>query len=999
MSARMNLHSWRPAPALRSWMIPELVLLALLFLALSAPAAHAEFGFVPGSADFNFTNQDGTPATQAGSHPFQVNTQFELGSSGAEGFPDGDVKDISAAVPAGLVGSATAVPQCAQQSFSTLSIIGNPFGALYNSARECPEDTQIGVAYVHISDLNLARVSSAIYNLTPPRGLPAEFGFSVDGLLVYLRPRLRSDGDYGFTVASINTAQLLPVFGARIVLWGVPADPGHDGLRGNCLGVFEGEEFGGDEVGHNGSHPPCESTAAPSPFLTLPTSCTGPLTTTISADSWQQPGPYLTDGEPDLSDPRWAKAVVGTHDQHGTPVGLDGCERLTFSPKINAQPTTDRASAPTGLDFGLDVDDPGLTSPGGLTQSQIRKVTATLPQGFTANPSVAAGLGTCSEAQFKSETVESDPGTGCPNDSKIGDVSAESPLLGHPVNGSLFIATQNENPFHTLLALYMVLKDPETGILVKLPGKVEPNETTGQLVTTFGEDPYPLPQLPISHFRLSFRQGQRSPLISPPTCGTFTAQAELTPWSGGPVRHEESSFQITKAFDGGACPSGTPPFHPDVSAGTVNPQAGAYSPFTVDMTRTDGEQEITSFSAKLPAGLSGKLAGVSKCSDAQIAAAEAPDRTGAEELAHPSCPPQSQIGTTEVGAGVGAVLAYAPGSVFLAGPYHGSPISIAAITAAKVGPFDLGTVVVRSALRVNPITAQVSVDAAGSDPIPHIIKGIPVHVRDIQVLIDRNQFTLNPTSCDRTSLATTLTGSGADFANPADDFAATITNPFQVGGCQALGFAPRLTFKLKGKTRRGGLPALTAKVTYPKGSYTNIAKAQVTLPPSEILEQNHLETICTRVQFDAGAGNGAGCPANSLYGFARAVTPLLDKPLEGPVYLRANGGERDLPDLVAALHGEEFNIDLVGFIDSVHKKGSEVSRIRNSFNLVPDAPVSSFTLELKGGKKGLLVNKTNICRGSHNAVAKFIGQNGKTEVIHPALQAQCGGKGKGKRGR
>jgi hypothetical protein len=305
---------------------------------------------------------------------------------------------------------------------------------------------------------------------------------------------------------------------------------------------------------------------------------------------------------------------------------------------------------------------------------------------------------------------------------------------------------------------------------------------------------------------------------------------------------------------------------------------------------------------------------------------------------------------------------------------------------------------VRSALRVDPLTAQVSVDSAGSDPIPHIVDGIPVHVREIEVQIDRPDFTLNPTSCDQSSIATTLTGSGANFASSSDDVAANVSDRFQAGGCQSLAFKPGLKFSLKGKTQRAGYPALTATVTYPKsGSYANIAKAQVVLPKSEFIAQAHIGNTCTRVQFAAGAGNGAECPAKSVLGTAKAVTPLLEKPLEGNVYLRSNGGERKLPDIVAALHGEDFNIDLVGFVDSVHQKGTENSRIRNTFAMVPDAPVSSFTLSLQGGKKGLLQNSTDICKGSHKATAKFTGQNGMTEELHPSMNPQCGGKRKGKK--
>jgi hypothetical protein len=302
--------------------------------------------------------------------------------------------------------------------------------------------------------------------------------------------------------------------------------------------------------------------------------------------------------------------------------------------------------------------------------------------------------------------------------------------------------------------------------------------------------------------------------------------------------------------------------------------------------------------------------------------------------------------------------------------------------------------VVRFALDVNHETAEVSVDGANSDPIPHIVDGIPVHLRDIQAFVDRPGFTLNPTSCAKKSTASTILGSGLNFASSGDDVPVTVSSPFQVGSCASLGFKPKLALNLVGKkTHRGALPAFKAVLTYPKGgAYANIAKAQVTLPTSEFLEQGHLKDVCTRKVFETGANPGENCPAKSIYGHAKAVTPLLDAPLEGPVYLRTGYGTK-LPELAAALNGPQISITLAGKIDSVHKKGSEGSQIRNTFSVVPDAPVEKFVLKLKGGKKGLLVNSTDVCKGTHKALAAFTGQNGKLDESEPALKAQCG-KGK-----
>jgi hypothetical protein len=543
----------------------------------------------------------------------------------------------------------------------------------------------------------------------------------------------------------------------------------------------------------------------------------------------------------------------------------------------------------------------------------------------------------------------------------------------------------------------MVFKEPKLGVLVKQPLKVESDPLTGR-ITTVAEE---LPELPISHFRLHFRAGSRSPLATPAACGMFSATATLYPSSGGPPQESSSTFEIITGPDAGPCPSGgAPPFHPGLTAGTINNAAGRYSPFDVHLTRADSEQEITHFSIKLPPGVTGKLAGIPFCPEADIAAARSRERQphgGQEELEHPSCPAASEVGHTLVGSGVGPSLTYVPGKVYLAGPYQGSNLSLVAITAAKAGPFDLGTVVIREGLKVNPETAEVSVDAGTSDPIPHIIDGIPVHLRDIRVYVDRPEFVKNPTNCEPTSTASTVLGSGANFASEADDRPVTVTSRFQAADCANLGFRPALQISLKGPTKRAGLPALTAVVT-PKAGDANIGRAVVTLPPSEFLEQGHIGNSCTRVQFNASGGNGEQCPANSVLGHAVAITPLLSEPLEGPVFLRSNGGERKLPDLVAALHSKDINIDLVGFIDSLHKKGSDISQIRTTFAKVPDQPVTRFTLQMAGGKKGLLVNSTNLCKGTHKAISEFTGQNGKRSDSEPAVKAQCGKK-KGKKSK
>ncbi len=926
---------------------------ALTLLVVTA-TANAEFGLR--SFDVTFTNQDGSPDTQAGSHPYAMTTDINFNTkmdSNIGEIPDEAVKDLSVFQVPGLVGDPTAVPRC-----STLDFLFRDDGY---SGGQCPNSTALGVANNRIGTPGEEHLS-AVYNLVPPPGVAAKIGFWVlDTVPITIELGVNTQGPYNVVARLNNISQILPVYGSAVTLWGNPADPAHDTERGRDCG----------ESGGNGS---CSAPAniAVRPFLTVPRACEGPIQTSYESDSWQTPGVF-------------ARGSALTHEAAGNPLGFLACGKLGFNPSITAQPTTKAASSPSGLDFGLDVNDEGLINPVGLANADIKKTVVTLPEGFSTNPSLAEGLNVCTEADLARETVKSSPGAGCPNASKIGTVEIETPLLEETLNGALYIAKPYENPFDSLLALYIVIKNPTLGIIVKQPLNVVPDPVTGRLTTVAEE----MPQLPFSHFKLHFREGARSPLASPPACGTYDAEATLYPWAGGDPVHTTSAFQIISGPESQPCPSGgLPPFHPGLIAGSINNAAGRFSPFNIRLFRTDSEQEITHFSIKLPPGITAKLAGIPYCSDAQIAAAKA--RTGphggAEELASPSCPAASEVGHTLVGGGVGSALAYAPGKVYLAGPYHGSNLSIVSITAGIVGPFDIGTVVVREALKIDPETAEAFIDSTGSDPIPHIIKGIPIHLRDVRVYTDRPNFVLNPTDCTRTSTASTLLGSGLDFGSEADDRPVTVSTPFQAADCAALPFKPKLSLSLKGGTKRGAHPAFTAELAMNGIGEAGIARAEVTLPKSEFIANAHFNTICTRVQFKAGAGNGAQCPAGSVYGKARAVTPILGEPLTGPVFLRSS--EHQLPDLVVALHNSQVNFDLVGHVDSVEGK------LRNTFEAAPDAPVSSFVLEMQGGKKGLFENSTNLCKGTHKAESNFTGQNGKLWNTKPVMRVKCKGKGR-----
>ncbi len=621
---------------------------------------------------------------------------------------------------------------------------------------------------------------------------------------------------------------------------------------------------------------------------------------------------------------------------------------------------------------------PGVPGPEPLlATAHLKETVVTLPQGLAINPSAADGRVGCPltgpegiNLPGSGEPAQSEPAK-CPAASKVGTVKVGSPLVDHPIAGDVYLARQGENPFGSLIALYVAVNDPQTGIVVKLAGKVEPNPLTGQLRTVFENNP----QLPFEDFDFEFSGGPRSPLTTPPTCNTYTTTAELTPWTfpEGPKAFLADSFAIG-ASPAGAC-AGTEsqmPHSPGFEAGTVTPIGGAYSPFVLKLTRQNGSQRIAALNTTLPPGVTANFRGVAECSEAQIASAAARGNPGqgALEKASPSCPPASQLGTVNVGAGSGNPI-FVQGNVYLSGPYKGAPFSLAIITPGVTGPFDVGTVVARAALYVNPETGQGTVK---SDPLPTILQGIPLDIRQINVRIDRQGYVLNPTSCEAKQVtAEAISTTGA---------IAPLTNRFQVGGCGALDYTPKLALSMKGAVRRSGHPAFKAVLTQPSGQANN-KRTVVILPPTTFIDQNHIANPCTRPQFAAG-----NCPPASVLGTARVFTPLLENPLEGKVYFRANGGERDLPDVVVDLHGR-VDVVAVGFVDAVTRKGSESSRVRTRFNNLPDAPITKAIFSFKGGKKGVFVNSANLCKVPNLATVKMVAHNQKTEETNKRIATSC----------
>jgi hypothetical protein len=920
---------------------------ALLAVLVSSamPAIAAEAGFGLKDVGQTFTTADGSAVVQAGSHPFETTNTLDVNTTGTGGkeIPIGATKDLRVELPPGFTGDPFAVEPCSGANF--LEIKG--------AETACPNSSAVGTVVAKTGTTGPNIEEFPLYSLEPPPGVAARIGFVVTGGVPFsIDLGVKSTAPYNLVALPTDIPQPIRFYGAKLTVWGNPASAAHNPLRGHCVGL-DGSSLG-----------TCRAEIANRPFLVMPRSCTGPLETSFELDSWQNPGAWL--GPYLASSP-----------------GMSGCAKLGFSPTISAQPTSHGAESASGLDFGLDVKDEELANPEGAADSDLKKAVVTLPPGVTINPSQAEGLGVCTERQLEGETAFSGPGEGCPQSSKIGTVEVETPLLeGEILKGALFVAAPYTNRFGTLIALYMTVKDPKLGIGLVLAGKVEPDPQTGQLVSTFDE----VPQQPFSHFRLHFREGGRSPLVTPPLCGNYTTVAELYPWAnpGHPIE-KTSTFEIDQGSGGGSCPAaGTPPFHPGFQAGTLDNGAGRYSPFYMQLTRQDGDQDMTKFSSILPPGVTGKIAGVSKCPQGAVETAKT--RTGPmggeEELAHPSCPSTSLIGHILSGAGVGPELTYVPGSLYLGGPYHGDPLSVVAIVPAVAGPFDAGTVVVQEALTVNSRTAEVEVDGAASDPIPHILKGIPLKVRDIRISTDRPQFTLNPTSCEAEATRATLWGGGSNVFSPNDDIPFGLRAPFQAANCAALPFKPRVSLELKGGTRRGTFPALRLTYLPRPGREANLERFALRFPHSEFIEQGHFRTICTRVQFAAGEGFGSQCPAGSVYGHVTATTPILDEPLEGPVFLRSSS--HNLPDVVLALHGPPsapINLEVPTRIDSVH------GGLRAIASETPDAPITRVSIRMQGGQKGLFVNSTNICRGKHLASVHLTAHNGRMAALRPPLRA------------
>jgi hypothetical protein len=872
-------------------------------------AASPEFGFA--NFDVWFTSPDGTADTQAGSHPYELTVVYATNGGSREGhlgigsepISGGEARDIVVNLPPGIVGNPTAVPRCTRQQFD---------GETGSEEPSCPPSTQVGIDEAVIQGgLNK---TLKVYNLVPPPGVAAQFAFDFEDAPVFLDAGVRTGGssalanDYGISEHVTNVPQKQINFNTTTI-WGVPGEASHDFQRG-------GEPSG----------------AGLEPFLTLPTACEGPQEFSIEAlNTWQHA---------DQS----ARATVVTHNSVGTPVGFTGCEHLGFAPAISVTPDTGRADTPAGLTVDVEAPQQALNNPEGISTSNIKDTTVALPQGVAINPGQAAGLVACQASQ---DGKDGEGPPSCPLASKVGTVEIETPLLADKLQGNVYIMQSNPPELQLLVAA------SGDGVNLKLVGDVHLDEKTGQLVTTFSETP----ELPFSDLKLSFSGGAQAALATPTLCGNYETVSDFTPWTT-PFAQDASpfsSFAITSGPDGTACQDPLP-FAPELIAGATTDQAGGYTSFSMLLRRGDGQQRIKSLQFKTPEGLLGMISKVPLCGEPQAANGE--------------CSEASEIGHTVVTAGPGPypLVVPEPGQppapIYLTGGYDGAPYGLSIVVPLVTGPFNLGKIVVRGRIEVDPHTAQLTVT---TDPFPQVIDGIPDDLRVIDAVIDKPGFMFNPTSCAPMAFGGTATS--------VEGTTAPISSHFQVGSCQALKFQPNFKVSTSAKTSRADGAGLDAKIVYPvgnlgfnqAGSQSNIQVVKVELPKRLPSRLTTLQKACPAAVFEA---NPANCPAASAVGHATAITPVLPVPLSGPAYFVSHGGEA-FPSLIVVLQGYGVTVDLVGST-FISKQGITSS----TFKQVPDVPIQSFELVLPEGPYSALAANGNLCKGSMTMPTEFTGQNG-----------------------
>ncbi len=908
-------------------------------------------------------SEDGSLDTRAGSHPFQLTTVLDFNQAlveyaQAEGggfWPSAPAlpHDLHLKLPPGLVGDPSAVPKCSTTDFATE----------VESHDVCPEDTQVGVATVTVYEpkiVRLYRKSVPVFNLEPEPGEPASFGFVVDtvaGMVpVVLKTAVPSGGNYGVEVNVVDVSEAAQVLSSAVTLWGVPGDPRHNSSRG--WGCLQPEE----------TKLPCEpfTESTPKAFLTLPTSCEQPLTSTVGGDSWPtgQPG-------------NEGSVLAPEHTEYRLPSLLTGCPVLGFEPAISMEPEQHSASTPSGLSVTVSMPQEGLLSASGLAESALQEAIVALPEGMQLNPSAANALEDCSVLDFGSlngpeaeggrplEGAEEELQTAnkyftkaspdCPDAAKLGTVNIQTPLLPNELTGSLYLAAQNTNPFRSPLAMYLVAEDKNDGIRVKLVGEVRMEESTGQIVTMFRNGP----ELPFSNLELHLFGGQRGSLSTPPLCGSYTAETKFTPWSDAQPARPQGGFTIKTGPGGTPCPSNPLPFAPSLKAYSESGQAGGFSPFTLTISRPDGQQQLTGITMHLPPGIAGLLSKVTPCLEPPVG----------EEW---SCGPDSMIGHSVATAGLGSEPVTLPGNAYLTIGYDGAPFGVLVQTPAVAGPFNLGMINVRSRINVDPSDASVTITTdpgPRDEAIPARLKGVPAQLQRIQVSVNRPEFLFNPTNCNPLTIAGSLDGN--------EGASVPLSYPFQVANCATLPFAPKLTAEVAGQGSKANGTSLTVKLESggvgPTGVVqANIAKVDLTIPAALPSRLTTIQKACLAAVFEA---NPASCDEGSVIGNATVHTPVLSSPLTGPGYLVSHGGA-EFPDVEFVLQGEGIKLVLDGKTDI--KKGVTYSK----FESAPDAPFTTFETNLPAGPHSAFTPNVpekenfNLCRTSLSMPTTITGQNG-----------------------
>lgn len=944
----------------------------------------------------SIVNEPYVPAfTQAGGHPWGLTSVVEfateVGCNDPSHVPTQEPKDIFVSLPPGLLGNPMAVPRC---SLTDAFALG-----------KCPVATQVGV--YRLRWFSGKQLVGPIVDVVPEKGQSAEFAllnnFNFSGGLTghLVRAFERGREVYGLSVSSTKIP-IVQLYRVETTFWGVPADPSHDLMRGLiCGATTETGPLGCTLTGGPRSGQP--SGVEKAPFLTLGTDCAaGPETATVRADSWEEPG-SVAQGR-----------YTGFAELSITMPGSTGCDLLAFDPSIEARPDTLLSDEPVGLDVNVKV--PLDEAPEASATPQLRDALVTLPEGMSVSPGVVDGIRACdatgpegiditgpeSERPAPNGELELAPGH-CPDASAVGTAEAVTPLLSEPVKGHVFLArpgcggagqgpcTEEDVRDGNLYRLYLELGGEgelaASGVHFKVEGRTEVDPATGQITTVFEENP----QTPFSELKVHLNGGPRAPLANPAACGRAVTTADFTPWSI-PGSTPEGLFMAgtpdatpASFYEVGGC-SSPPPFKPGFVAGTVTPQAGQLSAFTMNLSRGDREQYVKGIQIHTPPGLLGMLSSVLLC--------------GALEAEAGTCSQASRIGTTRVATGSGSHPFEIEGEVFLTGPYGGSPFGLSVVVHVVAGPFNLGVVVVRARIAVDPTnsTLTVTTDETGPHAVPQIVFGVPVRLKRITVDIDRPGFMFNPTNCGSQQVIATVSGS--------QDATASVSSPFAVGGCKSLAFKPRFSVTTSAKTSRAKGASLDTKLTYPAGSFgndANVARAKVDLPKQLPSRLTTLQKACPAATF---AANPASCPAASVVGIVRSRTPLLPVELSGPVYFVSHGGEA-FPNLIVVLQGDGVRVDLVG--DTfISKKGITST----TFNTVPDVPVESFELYLPEGRYSALAANGNLCKEQSKLrmPTEFVAQNGavireSTKIaVSGCPQAKAGaarrlGKSKGRSGK